>query len=356
MKVAFFHGLESKETSEKSIYLKSHYDAWCPSMDYYDPSLFEDVYAKIKEDKPDLLIGSSMGGWFAYCLSTLTGIPTLLLNPAVQGRSIEPNVREGNIKSNHIVVLGSEDVVVDPEKTKLWFTHSVKGKCEFHMENIGHRTPNPIMVKYLKKYRLLENANEEWSMESPGDGASLSFLPESVIDLLKQNAFASRPAISGTWTVEDQSELDFVIRSQRGLSKDDIKFAKSVAKSPVDEFYKYLILRGQRINRKDIEDLWKDKDSVDLVAKLKLHFKRPRPYWISNEVNYIQDTGSSDYSFPSGHATGAWRIAIKLSKRFPHLIDGLENIARRISDSRVYSGVHYQTDVKFGKEIAMLLN
>ena len=348
MKVAFFHGLESNEKSEKSQYLKSNFNAWCPAMDYRNPKLFDEVLAHINSDKPDLLIGSSMGGWFAYCLSTLTGIPTLLLNPAVQGRSMEPKVHLGNMKAKHTVVLGSEDIVIDPAKTKSWLKSNCKGAFEIHMERIGHRTPNPIMVKHLK-------VNEDWSTESPGESTAINILPESVNDLLRNNAFASRPPISGNWTVEDQRELADVIRCQRGLSDDDIKFAQRVAKSPVDEFYTYLILRGQKINRKEIEDIWNDKPSIDLVGRIKDTFKRSRPYWIHSEVNYIPDTGSADYSFPSGHATGSWRIAIRLSSKFPHLRDGLENIARRISDSRVYSGVHYPSDIKFGKELALIL-
>jgi hypothetical protein len=352
MKVAFFHGLESNEKSEKSQYLKTNFNSWCPAMDYRNPKLFDEVLAHIQKDKPDLLIGSSMGGWFAYCLSTLTGIPTLLLNPAVQGRTMEPKVHLGNMKANHSVVLGSEDIVIDPVKTKTWFKGNCKGNYEFHMERIGHRTPNAIMVKHLK---VNESLKEEWATESPSDGTNISILPESVIDILSPNFLVSRPPVSGGWTVEDQKEIADVLRIQKGLSDDDIKFAQRVAKSPVDEFYTYLTLRGQRINRSEIDNIWNDKSSIDLIGKIKDAYKRSRPYWAYPEVNYIPNTGSSDYSFPSGHACGSWRIALRLSKRFPHLRDGLENIAKRISDSRVYSGVHYPSDIKFGKDVALIL-
>ena len=351
MKVAFFHGLESNAKSEKASYLYSHYNAWCPSMDYTNPRLFDEVLKHIESDRPDLLIGSSMGGWFAYCLSTMTGIPTLLLNPAVQGRSMEPKVNLGNQRSNHTVVLGKNDIVINPTKTADWFKSNCKGTFNFHTEPIGHRTPSPIMVKYLKRISV----NEEWSTESPGEGAAISILPESVIDILNPNFLVSRPPVSGGWTVEDDREIQDVLRMQRGLSDDDIKFAQRVAKSPVDEFYTHLILRGQKINRKEIEDIWNDKSSIDLIGQIKNAYKRSRPYWVYQEVNYIPDTGSHDYSFPSGHACGAWRIALRLSKKFPHLRDGLENIARRIADSRVYAGVHYPSDIKVGKEIALIL-
>ena len=83
MRVAFFHGLESPAISDKTVALEKLFDyVYDPAMDYKDSGLFNKVLAEVKKQKIDLLIGSSMGGWFAYCISTLTGIPTLLFNPA----------------------------------------------------------------------------------------------------------------------------------------------------------------------------------------------------------------------------------------------------------------------------------
>ena len=79
--VAFFHGLESKPFSEKNQILIEHYgdaNVYAPAMDYRDPWLFDTVLKQIRERDIELLIGSSMGGYFAYCLSTMTGIPTIL--------------------------------------------------------------------------------------------------------------------------------------------------------------------------------------------------------------------------------------------------------------------------------------
>ena len=149
-KVAFFHGLESAAVSDKTDYLiKAFPDAYVPSMDYNKSNLFEEVLAEVKKRKIDLLIGSSMGGWFAYCISTLTGIPTILFNPAVQGRSIEPYVRRGSTRANHTVVLGKSDSVIDPQKTKNWFKSDGIGSFTYYMESNGHRTPLGIFKKYV---------------------------------------------------------------------------------------------------------------------------------------------------------------------------------------------------------------
>lgn len=155
--IAFFHGLESKPGSNKAIWLEDKYDAYCPAMDYRQPGLFDKVLQEVKDKKVTLLVGSSMGGWFAYCISTLTGIPTLLFNPAVHSRSINPSVRLGNKKANHTIVLGKKDDIIDPIQTIKWVNENGVGGFEFFYENYGHRTPMNEFRKWVSKYSINEN-------------------------------------------------------------------------------------------------------------------------------------------------------------------------------------------------------
>lgn len=147
MKAIFLHGLESKAKSEKSEFL-AKFDAECPVMDYKNPGLFIEILTKIQNDRPDVLIGSSMGGWFAYCLSTITGIPTILFNPAFHSRSMEPNVQIGSIHANHTVILGKKDELIVPEKTLEWIKNN-PGHFKVNFESNGHRTPLNIFKKYV---------------------------------------------------------------------------------------------------------------------------------------------------------------------------------------------------------------
>jgi hypothetical protein len=150
-RVAFFHGLESAPRSEKNDALERIYThIYAPSMDYTDPKLFDTVLAEVKKQKIDLLIGSSMGGWFAYCISTLTGIPTLLFNPAVQGRSMEPKVKMGSIPAAHTVVLGKKDTVINPEKTISWFDRNGVGTPYYNWESMEHRIPIDVFMRWIK--------------------------------------------------------------------------------------------------------------------------------------------------------------------------------------------------------------
>jgi hypothetical protein len=147
MKALFLHGLESKAKSQKSEFL-AKFDAECPAMDYKQSGLFNEILAKIQNDRPDVLIGSSMGGWFAYCLSTITGIPTILFNPAVHSRSMEPAVQIGSMKANHTVILGKKDELIKPEETLEWIKNN-PGNFNVHFEGNGHQTPINIFKKYV---------------------------------------------------------------------------------------------------------------------------------------------------------------------------------------------------------------
>jgi hypothetical protein len=151
MRVAFFHGLESPAISDKTVALEKMFDhVYSPSMDYNDSGLFNKVLNEVKKQKIDLIIGSSMGGWFAYCVSTLTGIPTLLFNPAVQGRSMEPYVMRGSTYAKHTVVFGKSDDLIDPKKSLNWFKSNGVGSFYYNYESNGHRTPIGIFTKWVK--------------------------------------------------------------------------------------------------------------------------------------------------------------------------------------------------------------
>jgi hypothetical protein len=152
-KIAFLHGLESVQPSEKSIWLDSAFDdPYCPGMDYKDPTLFERVLKEIQERKIEVIIGSSMGGYFAYHISTITGIPTVLFNPAMASRSFEPLVQSGNELSNHEIIYGLFDDVISANKTRQWFEEHGLGAFHFHQEFMGHRTPMNIFTKYVSEF------------------------------------------------------------------------------------------------------------------------------------------------------------------------------------------------------------
>jgi hypothetical protein len=154
-RVAFFHGLESQPRSQKNVVLDSEFDfVYAPSMNYHDPALFESVLADVLKNKVDLLIGSSMGGWFAYCISTITGIPTLLFNPGLHSRSIDPVVRTGDMAASHTIILGNDDDIIVPRKSIDWLFEKGVG-CAVHYEKMGHRIPIDVFERWVKQVKSI---------------------------------------------------------------------------------------------------------------------------------------------------------------------------------------------------------
>jgi predicted esterase YcpF (UPF0227 family) len=157
MKVAFFHGLESPARSEKNDILEELFrfeNVYAPAMDYHNPELYNEVLTHLQENPVDLLIGSSMGGYFAHSLSSILNIPTLLFNPALHSRSFEPeNVVTGNYKPSQSFVLGKNDTLIDPVKTLVL---TLQKKYAFPVgiavENIEHRIPFDIFRQHVSKY------------------------------------------------------------------------------------------------------------------------------------------------------------------------------------------------------------
>jgi len=151
--VIYFHGLESSPGGIKTEFLKQETDfVEAPAMDYTQKGIFEEWLDYVKTEEPDLLIGSSMGGYFAMALSSHTGIPVLVFNPAIHSRSIEiDGLGSGTEKLIGLVVLGKKDDVIVPDLT-LQMLKGDWNDLEIVVEkNMGHRVSLDVFVDMYNK-------------------------------------------------------------------------------------------------------------------------------------------------------------------------------------------------------------
>lgn len=85
-----------------------------------------------------------------------------------------------------------------------------------------------------------------------------------------------------------------------------------------------------------------------LVARfIKVHVSRIRPY-VTLQNLYIRKIGIDNYSFPSGHTTATFSIAVMIALNIPTLGIFSMLIAITVGVSRMYLGVHYPSDVLVG--------
>ena len=152
-KIVYLHGLESESGGTKVSFLAEKGMVYAPNMDYVTLDLNEFI---LTLGMPDLIIGSSMGGYVADIIGSQLGVDVLLFNPALSNhnRTVikEFNVDYGSQKYKRTIVLGTEDNVIDPEVTKkLWSVYGNHAKYD-EVEGMGHRTPLDVFINMYNKH------------------------------------------------------------------------------------------------------------------------------------------------------------------------------------------------------------
>lgn len=151
MNVLYLHGLESKPTGPKMKYLKDRFESfYAPEIDYEDPDAFEEIVDLCIAEEFDMIIGSSMGGYFAHAIGTTLGTPVIMFNPALHSRSFNPyGVVCGEKPIDGVCVLGMDDDVIDPTTTYNMLKNDEK-LAIMPVEGMGHRTPFEKFVEVIE--------------------------------------------------------------------------------------------------------------------------------------------------------------------------------------------------------------
>ena len=150
-KIVYLHGLESEAGGPKVSFLASVGSVNAPVMDYETLNLQEFI---LTLGMPDLIVGSSMGGYIADIIGSQLGVDVLLFNPALHSRRsvFQFNENYGSQKYKRTVVLGTEDDVINPEITKkLWSVDGNHAKYD-EVEGMGHRTPLDVFINMYNKH------------------------------------------------------------------------------------------------------------------------------------------------------------------------------------------------------------
>jgi predicted esterase YcpF (UPF0227 family) len=155
MKIAYLHGLESKNSGPKNLWLKSFSIVYDPYIDYAQPKIYETLKNEILKFQPDFIIGSSMGGYFAFEMAQEINCPAILFNPALHSRSMEPDRSGheiGQYKPHLHFILGTDDNVISSKKTMDFMHRNKYLDFTYNLLNTGHQIPYKIFRNEVEKY------------------------------------------------------------------------------------------------------------------------------------------------------------------------------------------------------------
>ena len=113
--------------------------------------MYEEILDLCIAEEFDMIIGSSMGGYFAHAIGTTLGTPVIMFNPALHSRSFNPyGVENGEKPIDGVCVLGMDDDVIDPITTYGMLKNDEK-LAIFPIQGMGHRTPFSEFVDVIEK-------------------------------------------------------------------------------------------------------------------------------------------------------------------------------------------------------------
>jgi len=158
MNILYIYGLDSKLSPEKKRVLENYGNVLTPTIDYYNnPNAISDILNEMKNEKIDAVIGSSMGGFAGYYISTLLDVPSLLFNPALEKRSVKQVVPELKFvkTTQKKFLLGAVDNVISPGDTLGFLAGCYNENTDFliHiMPGLTHNIPVDIFSREVKDF------------------------------------------------------------------------------------------------------------------------------------------------------------------------------------------------------------
>ena len=158
-KILYLHGLESSNVCDKVDFLRERAEVLAPSIDYTNPNIISELTDMVESFFPDLIIGSSMGGYIGLFLADTYRLDALVFNPAIHSRSsgVEvslPNIENkgSNFTFQPVVILGMKDDVINPLITKE-ILDTAYFYCDIEeIEGMVHRVPLDVFINMYNKY------------------------------------------------------------------------------------------------------------------------------------------------------------------------------------------------------------
>lgn len=148
-----------------------------------------------------------------------------------------------------------------------------------------------------------------------------------------------------------QHDLDAVLAAQASRTPQDMAAAKADTERSVFRFADVLGGSVQASALPETEAFFERVAELDKASAkdAKMYWKRPRPAVISDQVHPLSKEKPDDWSYPSGHATFGYTVAVLLSNMVPEKRAAIFARADLYAQHRVVMGVHFPSDLEAGK-------
>lgn len=134
-----------------------------PQIDYHETNIFQKLFLEIKRFEPNLLVGSSMGGFFAHEIAKILNIKAVLFNPALHSRSMDPDMNElisGKNRPEMIFILGKTDEIINPNVTMKMIALKKHEHVTTKILAHGHGTPFEVFQNEINGFIVSNFKNQ----------------------------------------------------------------------------------------------------------------------------------------------------------------------------------------------------
>lgn len=122
---------------------------------------------------------------------------------------------------------------------------------------------------------------------------------------------------------------------------------------------------GMKVSKNSTPEIYKlaktaINDALFAAHKGQEHFKRTKPYVYFHEESLTSKDDGADFndkenSYPSGHSTHGWILALVLSYIAPEHSEALMKCAEQYATYRAIMGRHWKSDIDAGKVLAITI-
>ena len=149
-------------------------------------------------------------------------------------------------------------------------------------------------------------------------------------------------------------EIEIIVRDYLPKrTPENIQFFKLIDNNPMEAF------RGKISNEQynKINKIILSKELAKIIIYYKKLYNRARPSQIAPElVKPLHSKTAKTPGYPASHTVQAFIAARILSKWVPNRKQEWEEIAERCANIRIIAGLHYPSDIEFGKRLANRIN